>query len=52
MLRLAQGGVLHHVLGALVDDVRVGLVRGEDAHLGPGLPVRDQVVEAQPGGKL
>ncbi len=52
VLRLAQGGVLHHVLRALVDDVRIGLVGGEDAHLGPGLPVRDQVVEAQTGGEL
>ena len=47
MLRQAQGGVLHHILGALVDDVGVGLVGGEDAHLGAALTVADQVVESQ-----
>lgn len=52
MLRLRESGILHHELGTLIDNIRVGLVGGKDPHLGPGLPVRDQVVEAQAGCKL
>ncbi len=49
---LRQGGVLHHVLGALVDNIRVFLVHGEDAHIGEGLAVRQKMVQAQAGGKF
>ena len=52
MLRLAQAGVLHHVLGRLVDLRGVLLIRGEDAHPRSGLPVPEQMLQAEAGGKL
>ena len=51
-LRLSQAGVFHHILGALVDDVGVVLVGGEHPHLGPLLPVEEEVVQAQSGRKF
>ena len=50
--RLAQCRVLHHVLGALVDDIRVGLIGGENAHLRAALAVIHQQIQPQPCRKL
>ena len=52
VLRLPETGVLHHVLGRLVDLGGIILVGGEDPHLGPLLPVPQQVVQPQPGGQF
>ena len=49
---LAEGRILHHVLGALVERVGVLLIHGEDAHIGHLLSVCHQVVQSQAGGKF
>ena len=49
VLRLAQAGVLHHVLGRLVDLGGVFLVGGEHPHPRPLLAVVQQVIQAQAG---
>ena len=50
--RLAQCRVLYHVLGALVDDIRVGFIGREDAYLRAALAVIHQQIQPQPCRKL
>lgn len=51
-LRPAQAGMFHHILGGLIDDIRIIFICGKDPHLGPVLPVIEQVIQPQPGGKF
>src|SRR5699024_9576293 len=52
VLRLAEAGVLHHVLGSLIDLGGILLVTGEDTNLGAGLSVIEQVIQAKTRRKL
>ena len=48
MGRLAQGGVLHHVLGAFIDNIGVLLIHRENSNVRQLLPIRQQVIKSKP----